>query len=59
MSGDRKKYTMWLDYGLEGWHPHDFDTLLECFDLLRSYGHSGDYRITRHVDVEITEAVES
>lgn len=52
---ERKKYTIWLDYNLEGWQPNDFDTLAECFDLMRSYGHSGGYRITRDVDVEIRE----
>ncbi len=51
----QKKYTIWLDYNTEGWQPIDCATLAECFDLMRSYGHSGDYRITRDVDVEIRE----
>ncbi|MBU8834141.1 hypothetical protein [Mycolicibacterium goodii] len=49
-------YTVWLDYGSEGWHPHECDTLAECFDQMRSFGHSGDYRITRDVHIEIREA---
>lgn len=48
-------YTIWLDYNVDGWKPHECETLAECFDLMRSYAHSGDYRITREVDVEIRE----
>lgn len=51
---DPGKYTLWLDYGCEGWHPYVCDSVADCFDHMRSYGHSGDYRITRPVTVAFT-----
>ena len=50
-----KVYTIWLDYGTEGWHPNDFGSLAECFDHMRSYCHGGEFRITRDVPFEIRE----
>ncbi|MCX2931377.1 hypothetical protein ORI20_13920 [Mycobacterium sp. CVI_P3] len=50
-----KPYTVWLNYHTEGWHPHECDTLAECFDTMRAMAHGGEYRITRDVDVEIRE----
>lgn len=47
-----KSYTVWLNYHTEGWHPEDCGSVKECFDYMRSVGHSGDYRITAPVTVE-------
>jgi hypothetical protein len=52
---DPAQYTIWLDGYTEGWHPYEFDTVAECFDHMRSCAHSGPYRITRDVQVEIRE----
>ncbi|OCB09286.1 hypothetical protein A5717_26300 [Mycolicibacterium porcinum] len=49
-------YTVWMDNGLDGWRPEDCDTLADCFHAMHAIGHSGDYRITRDVEVEIREA---
>lgn len=49
-------FTVWMDYRSEGWHPTECATLAECFDAMHNLGHTGGYRITRDVNVEITEA---
>lgn len=42
------KYTLWIDYGLEGWAPYDFDSIAGCLDRLGHFSTEG-YRITRNV----------
>ena len=45
-------YTLWIDYGSEGWHPFDYDSIADCLECL-TYSSGQGYRITR--DVELTE----
>ena len=49
------KYTVWVDYGLEGWHPNEYETLEECLSH-QNYGYAT--RITKDVKFEITELEE-
>lgn len=49
-------YTLWLEGGYgEGWLPYECDTIAECYDHMRNYGHCGNYRITRDIKVEFHE----
>lgn len=45
------QFTVWVDYGLEGWHPVDCNTIAECLDVIAQYGISEGYRITRPVQL--------
>lgn len=47
-----KKYIAWVDYGCEGWHMTEFDTLEECIKQ-ESYGQNKI--ITKRVEFDITE----
>lgn len=49
------KYTIWLDHNFDGWSPYDFDTIEECLEHMRSFCHTGGYRITRNVAVAYVE----
>jgi hypothetical protein len=50
-------YTVWVDYGSEGWKPSDdLDTLEDCFEWLRAYNSGNHYRITKSVAVEFIES---
>lgn len=42
------KYTLWIDYGSEGWHPFDYDSIADCLECL-TYSSGQGYRITREV----------
>jgi hypothetical protein len=42
-------YTVWIDYGTEGWSPRDCATVTECLDAIAQYGIGLGYRITRPV----------
>ncbi len=46
------KYTLWLDYGCEGWKPYEYETFKECF-LADKYGN--DFRITKDVVIQVIE----
>lgn len=48
-------FTVWIDYGLDGWKPFDCDTVAECLDTIAGYGIGGGYRITRPVHLTTTE----
>jgi len=48
-------FTVWIDYGLDGWKPFDCDTVDECLDTIAGYGIGGDYRITRPVHLTTKE----
>ncbi|QDH91831.1 hypothetical protein SEA_PHRAPPUCCINO_156 [Mycobacterium phage Phrappuccino] len=51
-----KPYTIWLDYGSEGWHPSEPQaSILDCFNYMRDRAHCGAYRITRDVAFEVRE----
>lgn len=43
------KYTVWVDYGSEGWHPTQYESLMKAIKH-ESYG--GDKRITIDVHWE-------
>lgn len=47
-----KKYTVWVEYGCEGWHPYSYETLTEAIQH-DSYGNKK--RITIDVDWEIKD----
>jgi hypothetical protein len=50
-----KPYTVWMRYPSEGWQPVDCDDLEQCFREMNAVAHSGEYRITKPVDVQIIE----
>jgi hypothetical protein len=42
-----KIYTVWVDYGSEGWTPNDFETEKECIDFIMDGTNAGSrLRIT-------------
>lgn len=45
---DPTPYTVWIDYGSEGWSPHECATVADCLDTISQYSGQG-YRITRTV----------
>jgi hypothetical protein len=45
-------YTLWLDYGYEGWKPTDYDTLEEALRGERFYN---NWVITRAVRYEVKD----
>lgn len=51
MSAHRVGFTVWIDYGLDGWKPFDCGTVAECLDTISGYGIGGEYRITRPVQL--------
>jgi len=49
-------YTVWCDYGMEGWSPKDFDTFPEAVEFLLNGGYCcSAYRITKEVHIEAVE----
>jgi len=49
-----KIYTVWVDYGSEGWQPNDFETEQECFDYILSGDSVGSkMRITEQREIAL------
>jgi len=51
----KKKYQLWLNYGVEGWRYEEYDTLEECLCAQR---YQSEFVITKKVDFEILEKQE-
>lgn len=52
-TADPPAYTVWFDYGSEGWHPVDCNTLDELLAEIAGRGYTADYRVTRPVKVSL------
>ena len=49
-----KIYTVWVDYGSEGWQPTDFETKKECIDfVMNGETGGGRARITEQKTISI------
>lgn len=50
-------YTVWIDFGTEGWQPSDDQPdLAACLHHIATMSYGHDYRVTRDVNVLLTEA---
>jgi hypothetical protein len=49
-----KIYTIWVDYGLEGWRPNDFDDEEEAIEFVMAGDFYGQIRITEQKSIKIT-----
>ena len=53
-------YSVWCDYGIEGWRPHDFGSFTEAIEFLLRGGYGCQtYRITRDVELSEVQIAES
>jgi len=51
-----KIYTVWVDYGLEGWQPNDFETEEQCIEfILSGQPFVSKLRITEQKTITIVE----
>jgi len=48
-------YTVWIDYGMEGWKPKDFETVGELIDFITNGETYNRFRITREMKLFIGE----
>jgi len=48
-----KKYTIWINYGMEGWQPEKHMDMGEVVEFIKSGGIYGEIRITTEVHLTI------
>lgn len=48
-----KIYTVWVNYGLEGWKPNDFETEAEAIEYVISGQACSEMRITNQLSITL------
>jgi len=49
------KYTVWINYGMEGWQPNDFETADEALKFIQGGNIYGAFRITGEVILKLLD----
>ena len=54
-----KPFVLWMNYGYEGWHPKEFDSLDQLLEVIRDHHHGEEFVVTKLLDLSVQEKIPS